>query len=428
MAGNSSLGYENFQRLNSTAQKTDNIKWLLFNFESSNKNKKQLNGFIKTNVRYYYNNNDYTYSVPQAFVKYKKTNYNVVLGRKIVSWNSFEHFWGLNHTNGNQGFTLLSEQQEGLTGIHFEKNITRNVKLSFFGSGIFIPSMNPGYQFKNGQITSRSEWATLPPSKILIQNRIVPVYYTLNKPKSDDIIFQKSLGINLEYGWQNGKISSSALYKPENNLRNYAEGVFDSDADHVLVEVSPAVTHHMVYGLEVEHKFNAVKLKSGIEIIDPNGDLKADIIILDPITLGTNNHYSFESNHFKVEPSYQRKSFFHATVDLVNTIMDVSINYIHLLSNNGQTGDDFYGNTTKWKKAIGFIMDYDFNDNLGIKMNFKYDLEMKDNIMKNELDYKFTKVTSLALGIELLRSPNETSYWGHYKTNDTVYSNIAYHF
>ena len=74
---------------------------------------------------------------------------------------------------------------------------------------------------------------------------------------------------------------------------------------------------------------------------------------------------------------------------------------------------------------MGLLLGYKANDKFKASLNLKYDLKTEDTILKNEIIYRPAKHLQLALGAELLRSPQDESYWSSFRSNDLIYSNLA---
>jgi len=106
----------------------------------------------------------------------------------------------------------------------------------------------------------------------------------------------------------------------------------------------------------------------------------------------------------------------------------LSLNYIKLLSDNERGSDDFFSDTVKWKNTIGARVRYYFDDFFNVMIDLKYDMTRKDNILKAEANYMLFKKASINIGMELIKAPDENSYWAVYRANDAVYSSLKFLF
>lgn len=424
------VSYEKFQRLNTPEEQTAFNDWAAINltYDGSLLNSKT---YAESDLRVYINNNNkLNFSIPEAYMEWKDRESRLSIGRQVLNWNENEQYWLLNSINHNQGFYLLGEKKEGLTGIQYDRRIFKNFKASVFFSYLNIPSLNPGVEIKNGEVNSKSEWVRLPPRATTIENKEVPLYFELEEPNiMHDIILKKSLGGRLAYSWdkERSELSGYMIYKPESNIRMNAEAYMDESLERIMVVADPIVNHHLVYGLQYRQRLGRVQMVTGIDYSDPNARLGKDFEILDLGTLKENNKV-FESEYFTVKPNYEKESYFHSSLNLNRGSYMLSLNYIHNLTDNERGSDDFYSDTVKWKKTLGGRVRYYIDDFFNVMVDLKYDLERRDNILKAEANYNMFNKASFNVGMELIRSPQATSYWAAYRANDAVYSSLRFLF
>jgi hypothetical protein len=421
------LSFETFQRLNQPSKKTEAVNWAGLSLSYKDQDRKsEVSG--EGNFRYYFNGpQSLNYSVPELYYTSKSEDSSWTLGRKIVDWSPNEKYWLLGNLNPRQGFTLLSTKQEGLTGLHYNQDVTREVSFDIFFSYIYIPGLNPSVDIEDGQVVSNSEWVRLPPEKTIILDQTVPIEYSMNRPTNSDVVFQKSLGLNVKYDWKEGQISSYATYKPESTLRSNAEASLSNDASKVLVTANPIVNHHLMYGFQAMQKFGDIKGFVGFDVTDPNANLGDDFEILDPLQLGEDDRV-FESEYFSIQPNYDKESYLSFSALLDRRFYSLSLNYIQLMSENTRGSDDFFSETVKWKKTLGGMAKVMWSDHFFTLADYRYDFDRKDQILKFEGDYLFTRNLGVRLGVELIKSPLNESYWSAYRANDTVYTSLNYLF
>lgn len=425
------LTHESNKRLSDGAMSggPSESSWLSLDLVTANI-KKRVDTYLNASARVYYGENNYLVSVPEAYVQVSGNRSNFSTGRKLVNWANEDKFWMLGNINGNKGMDLISDEQEGLLGFHydyFSHTSDNGYMLSVMASPAFIPSLNPAYTFENGQVQSKAPWVQLPPERIRFRDNEIPINYTLDRPANSEIVRNNTLGVRVAKRWKSGGVQAFTMYKPENILRNYAEGKLSQDLESVSVRVRPAVNHHVVYGVDVDQKINKFRINGGLRVIDPNADLKADIKVVSPLALEKNDHYSIDSESFVISPSYKRQSYFHTGTSYLGTIWNGTVNYIKSLTDN-ESGDDFYGAKTKWHNAVGTIVDYFVTDKLSYIFDFKFDFDMRDNILKHEVKYMMSKALYVNVGLEMIKAPNKESYWNPYAAHDSVYSNLSYKF
>ncbi|EQC43837.1 hypothetical protein [Bacteriovorax sp. Seq25_V] len=424
------FSYEKFQRLNNPETKSDFDDWTALNL-SYDGSLANSHTYAETDLRFYINNNrQLNYSLPQAYMEWKDRDRRLSVGRQLLNWNENETYWLLDTVNPNQGMYLLSEKKEGLTGLQYDHRFHDNFTVSIFFSYFNVPALNPALTIKDGEVTSSSEWVRLPPKAVPLEDKLVPLYIEINQPDiARDIVLKKSLGIRQAFSWDRnrGELSSYLLYKPENKLRMNAEAYMNEDLEKINVIASPIVNHHMIYGMQYKQRLGQVKFIAGFDINDPNAKLGDDFKILDAGQLKENNKV-FESEYFTVKPNYERESYFHTSANINRGSYMLSLNYIKLLTDNERGSDDFFSDTVKWKNTVGARVRYYFDDFFNVMVDLKYDLTRRDNILKAEANYMLFKKASINIGMELIKAPDENSYWAAYRANDAVYSSLKFLF
>lgn len=424
LAGTGVVTYEKFYRLNNPQYQSDFGDWLGFSYKSIEP-VKRVDTFFQGDLRLYFeDNNSVNYSLQEAYLNYINENYNVSLGRKILDWNQNEKYWGLGYLNGIKGFSLLGDDEEGVTGVHYlskHENFSYEILFSY----LFIPQINPELKIENGNVESKSEWMRLPPRSTVINGSTVPIYYRIMPYRISRILFNKSLGGNVRFKYKNGFFSMFAIYKPENKLRVNAEAYYDNTGlNQVVVSADPTVNHHANMGVQWDQEFGDVKVKTGLSYVDPNAKIGKDMPLFDL----KNSRKTFSSEYFSIAPRYDREVYAHMSANIFRRKYDLSLNYIHLLSENIRGADDFFSDAVKWKNALGGSVKYYFNDYFNCLLDLKYDLERRDNIFKSEIKYNWRNYIYAAMGIELLMAPDDTSYWSYYRASDTIYSSVGLFF
>ena len=423
-AAQTEISYEKFYRLNKPIYRSDSGDWLGLSYETAPPVKK-LDVFLMGDLRFYFQeNNSLNYSLQEAYALYKGDDWSLTIGRKILDWNINEKYWSLGYLNALQSFTLLSTEEEGITGVLFNKSIGP-FEFDVLASYLYIPQINPAIDFKNGEVYSRSEWVRLPPRRTVVSGLEVPISYQTNDYKISDIVWNKSLGANIRYKWKNGGISAFAIYKPENKLRINASAYYDNlNTGKVIVTAAPTVNHHAYYGIQVYQAFGDIKARGGLSYVDPNARLGKGFIF--DIQ---NARTTFQSDYFSINPRYDKEAYAHMSLNYEKQKQyKLSLNYIHLMSDNIRGSDDFFSDTVKWKSTFGGGVQYFINDSFDVAFDLKYDVIRKDNIVKSEVRYNYDQRVVIVLGLEVLKAPDNNSYWSYYRTSDTLYSTVGFVF
>ncbi len=425
LAHEGTVTYEKFYRLNSPLYRSNSGDWLGLSY-SDEVPIKTFDSFVMGDLRFYFqDNNSLNYSLQEAYLKYHSDSFQLTVGRKILDWNQNEKYWGLGYLNANQAFTLLSVKEEGLMGIYFSKNL-EPFEYDLFLSYLFIPQINPSMEIKNGVFQSRSEWMRLPPKYARVAGKVETIYYKMDPVSISKIIWNKSLGGNLKYKWNKGGVSAFAVYKPENKLRSNAVAYYDGTIlKQPVVEADPTVNHHAYFGLQVFQAFGDIAGRGGISYVDPNATLGKDFPV--PIT-NARTSQTYEETGIHINPRYEKEAYAHFSADLKRTNYWLSLNYIHILTKVTRANDDFTSDAVKWKRAIGGNITYFVTDSFNVFLDMKYDLARFDNIINAEIKYNYKHMVNLSLGLEMLKAPDDASYWSHYRADDTVYTSLGFYF
>lgn len=424
------VGYEKFLRLNNPQNKTKNSDWLDFSARYETQ-RSFIHGKIDADFRYYINTKNISPSLKEMYIQYTGVDHSrYSFGRMKLDWHPNEAYWQLNHFQNTRGFRLMDTKLEGLTGFHYEVK-DPVFKFELFLSYFYIPALNPGVLVKNGQVRSNVDWYKRPPTSTVISGNDVGIYYTLNRPKIRDVLFQKTLGLRIAPYWGNresgGEVSFFAIYKPERNLRVNAEAYYDPNLDKVAVNANPIVNHHIVLGYDLRLHSGRTNMTTGLVYVDPTAKLGKDFNALSG-TLDSNSRKTFKTDFFKVQPHYMRETYAHFRLNHHWDDLTLSLNGIYYFSKHPKGSDDFYSETTKWVKAAGLGGLYQINEWSQVSFSLRYDFHRQDNLLNAQYIITAWRSSIIKFGCELIKSPKANSYWSAYRTNDTFYFNAGYTF
>ena len=143
--------YAHFQRLNTPNNPGEEINsYAEFNLADEWDVKKyRANTKAAASIRYYPEGKLTMFSLGEFFIQKNRGNTRVLIGRQILDWTEGERFWGIGAFNGIKGFNLIDSDQEGLTGVEIQRKMWGGT-FKAFGSIVHIPTLNPGYLFRNG--------------------------------------------------------------------------------------------------------------------------------------------------------------------------------------------------------------------------------------------------------------------------------------
>ncbi len=405
------FGYQYYERLNIPVGGKNNKGFLLANFDYQGQ-KEKMNTKAEFNFRFYPHNAEGVYSFPEVFVSYKKTWFDLTLGRKIIDFAPAEKFWLLGEINPVRGFNLLEEKQEGLMGAHLDLHFRRS-SLSFIASLIHIPQINPTYKIKSGKVRAPNEWSKLPPTKARFNGQDMQIYYNLIKPDLDRILIHPTTGIRYKYEWsENSGAQAFALFKPEPGIRMKATGFYEQNTvERASVFVKPFVNKHIIMGGEIYQQFSFMQLRVGLWHFDPQK--------------GPDKDFNFTA--LRIEPTYTTEDYFYTKLSGIWNKINWSANFLDLISRDNRT-DDLFAKVSKWRRAIGASIDWQFLEKHSLDFNYRLDFSMHDHIVNANWNYHFLGNAHLLVGFEFIAAPSAFSYWGPYRTNDSLFAQVNYVF
>jgi len=397
--------------------------WLSIDAKSKKPTQRNDN-YFEAGARYFYATDAFMYSAPEIYFIRENSSNQLILGRKLINWNKYEQFWGLNHINAQRSYDLLDDQPEGLVGIFYEQTLWSHLKTSLFLSYLYVPQLNPGIKVKDGKISSPSDSVAYP-SKLDLYGRVRPIVYELEQPKWSDVVFQKSLGFNLAYDYNNFLCSTYALYKPENKLRINARTPLNRVhlPDAAEVTAQPFVNYHGVYGLLTGYQNSFTSNFLGVEVIDANTELDNVFKSIDPLKVEPQKR-PVKNDEFDIRPSYIAQTYLHYTTIIPRDTFSISLNYIRLLSKESIQKDSFFQEASRFIDAVGVGGTLSFTDHFSTLVKWYYDFKRQDNIVKTEIGWNNQSI-GLVLGLEVLKAPDMDSYWSNFRTNDSVYSKFS---
>ena len=400
------------QRLNTPANEDVKNEYMELSLKGREEKHTKWDGYYHVDARLYPGQeNNSMVSAPEFYIRRKIGNGQLSAGRKILNWNKDEQFWGLGIINANRGFSYMDFAREGIAGLHYQGRIGV-IGFHLFGSFFNIPQINPSFKIENGRISSTNEWAALPFKEVIFNGTKIPIYSELIQPDVKKIVFNESIGIKLDYRWKSGVAKVFGTYKPENTLRVVATGIYDPISEAADVKASAFTNHHLVWGGNVSQKINTnMEATMGLFVDHPDvGELS-----------------SFEFEAMKIIPTYNRKTYAHGSLNYKNNYHNISLNYLQSFEGETSLANTF-AQKTMWKQAIGAKWGFSWTSKFKIISFFKYDLKTKDNLTGIKLGYSISKHFNAGLGIETVDSPQSNSFWSPFKTNDSVTSELSYHF
>jgi len=382
-------------------------------------------------ARLYQGSNDYGVAVPEAFVRWAHPTRHIeaTFGRKILDWNPTEKFWLQSQVNTRQGQSLMSEAQEGLTGLsvawhndHFATEI--------FGSFTYIPRLTSTWKVRDGQLYNTAYWEVAPPHSTTIVGKEVPINYHLRHPQVRDILWRPAVGVHLGPQWGTAHHQSSlkayAMVKPENILRASATGHLDvgnvqaAIPPRFMADVGVVVHYQNIFGIDWSQKWDQWKLNVGMRATQPHQDPARKRLA------NMVNVFQKEDAYLQFDTRQQRHSYVDALLTYGGEYWNWAVSYIRYLRGH-QDRQEMLTAPTEWENAVGGKLSYAFSDTWQTTAKTQYDFARHDLLLRGELNINFWKTIAVTLGMELLKA-GQRGYWYRYRQKSTVYSSLAYSF
>lgn len=372
------------------------------------------------------------YSLSEFYYQKQFSRFGLKLGRVRLDWSKGLNYWGLGKLNSKRNFGHLDAKEEGILGIYINKRIKKNLHFELLFSYLHMPQINPGLYVEDRMVKGHASWIKLPPKRTVLPvagfKRTVPIYYKVNMPDIEKVMFNKSLGANLTYSpFSFLKMSTFIVYKPENKIRVNAEAYYNLAEDAINVTANPIVNHHLLLGAKLNFKKGPLSAVTGFNINDPNAKIGKDFALLDPMELKQQNR-TFESEYFKIAPRYEKESYWYSSLKYTAAKYKIALSFVQILTDNIRNADDFFSETAMWKQAIGTKFEFDIFKRLKLNFDFKHDFKTYDNLLRSQLAYSFKGPLQLLIGVDLIKSTKLNSYWYNFRGNDIIYSNLSYQF
>lgn len=167
---------------------------------------------------------EFYYGIPEAYVENFNRTLRFSVGRKKRVWSRLDEQFNFGVWQPQLRWDYLAPQQQGLTGLFIDYNISSNLRLVFFTSQVNIPDQGPNYKLENGKFSSTNRWFQPPHAAVNLFNGTqfasdAPLYFRIDKPDGGDLFLQSSFALGLDFDADNGFWSHfNVAYKPRNQI------------------------------------------------------------------------------------------------------------------------------------------------------------------------------------------------------------------
>jgi hypothetical protein len=366
------------------------------------------------------------YSVQEAYVGVKgifkeplnansKTGDKLKIGRQVLPWSQVDAHWGFGKLNNRRNFDFFDPGQEGLVGLGYENHSSSGFFWKAFGSGLYVPEMNPGLDINKSDntITSRNHWADAPASSTNVEGNDTPIQYIVDYPQINEVIYRYSVGLNA--GWENKHWAVDGFFmrKPENQLTTLVEVAVADDAESVKAFITPQFYYHDLYGGNLKYR---------------NADLEMHIsgIAIRPNTFPDGNQTATSYTEIKTEK--RREDYVGGGISKINDKYGMGANYVARLSPFDRDRDSL-AQDPRWNQAVNAFVMRNFGRTFKLSADIKYDMLTTDRLVMVRAGYKVSKELLMTFGVNMIGTPQSgKSFWSPYTNNDAVYGGLRYLF
>ncbi len=161
--------------------------------------------------------------VPEAYVGTANSRVTVTAGRKIRTWSRIDEEFHLGVWQPELRWDYLKPQQQGLTGLFLEAEVSRRLRFTVFGSGVNLPDQGPQYRLDNGRFYSSNRWFQQPAGNLGLFRGTAfasdaPLYFQVDRPDDKKLFFNPSIAAAMDYQNDGFWLRTNYAYKPRNQI------------------------------------------------------------------------------------------------------------------------------------------------------------------------------------------------------------------
>jgi hypothetical protein len=351
-------------------------------------------------------------------------------GRKLEFWSEVDQDWQLGLWQPLATFDALRPTDQGLTGI-FYKQKAGDFEILAMATPIFIPTMGPQVQEKNGDLVYDSRWNRSPSSTFMLGDQATRIIYSIDSYDISKLVQNPGAGVRVRMGGDREGTWASANYGylPINALALQYNKSLDINADAGDVTVGPNVAYHQIFGGDVGYKLEHGNLAVSYlqDLPDPKRPTD-DWVLQNPQGLGA---LGLHADHEVTVPGF------------VNPVK-VTLAYLKVW---GASFTDY--DSTGTPQAPIFTDRLNFNDSLALKLDFastawnkkllssiryQRDFVQQGAWLHAEVNYFPSAEWGLQLAGDVLGVDNDSptntdsGFLNQYRANDRIYGGVNYVF
>lgn len=356
-------------------------------------------------------------------------NIRAFAGRKKAQWSELDRRWQLGLWQPYFSMDLLRPEDQGLTGLFYQY---RKADFEFlaFASPIYVPSMGPQVREENGSLVSDNRWYRAPSSDYNFNNRINSITYDLDIPEIARLVTQESLGASLRAGdrLKGTWVQAAAGYKPVNDMPLKRKVFKAVSEDNVDVTVSPEVTHHGIFSLDIGHSYDRVRLA---------------VSYLEDRPYGNNPDEDWSVQKLDAIQAYSAAIDFDVENFLSKSFL-VQLGYLKVqgggitdITSDGSPDDiTLFDQRLRYTDAISVAVEGQlstiYRKPLVSKVKWLYDYDQQGSILSTEFLYYPNQKWAFVMGADILGVQSDedltSGFINSYRANDRVYGGMTYVF
>jgi hypothetical protein len=373
-------------------------------------------------------------AVSEAYLGWSGDGEKVQLlaGRKLEYWSLADSDWQLGQWQPTfSQIDALKPIDQGLSGFFWRQSSGQHELLSFL-TPMFVPSMGPDVQEKDGALVSDSRWYRQPSPTFAYQGVVTRVVYNLDLPDTEKLVRNPGAGLRYKYGGTSPGFwfGLNGGYKPINSLPlryrvNLKIPVIDPRGE---VTVAPLVEYHSIGGGDIGYRFKNGMVALSLLADRPESKLPED-------------------KWFQQQPRSFFAQAFHSEADLDVPFLaeDLRVSFNYLRVNGGGISDvDSQGED----QGALFESRFNFTNAASVKADvrgyllrkrvvssFKYmrEFAQKGTLIGAEFSVFPTTRWALNAGLDILgvdqvEANRDAAFLNQFRANDRYYGGMSYVF
>ncbi|MCB0364494.1 MAG: hypothetical protein H6624_03450 [Bdellovibrionaceae bacterium] len=206
-------------------------------------------------------------TVPEAYVGWStnREEFHFGLGRRRVNWSFADQEWKLGLWQPLFKWDYLRPQEQGLIGVFLRSEIN-DWEVVGFASPLFLPDQGPQFTLTDGNFESGNRWFLPPQNQIEVFKNSSAIYYQLDKPRVEDVIFQSSWAFRVRKGspesgfWLQWSTTNKPMNQLQLGLEGYHSLALTPTVGNTMAVIHTEVVHHRINTLEAGQSWDRARV------------------------------------------------------------------------------------------------------------------------------------------------------------------------